>query len=299
MTLKLLEPTGARDPAESAALEEFCVRRLPGKDDLLLLYVNSPAVVIGRHQVPPAEADLSFLKRRGIPLVRRLSGGGAVFHDTGNINFAFVTGYDRAGFLRYDRFLTPVIEVLCRLGAPARFQPPNAISVDGKKFSGNAQFTDMRRMLTHGTLLFSADLDTLTRALSTGTPIRGSRGVASAPSPVTNLQSHLAEASDMDAFQNRFRHLLAERLGGLEPFSLSAEQEEEIDALAARYRSWEWTWGRTPRFVAEHSLPPEGIRLRLTVEGGIVREVEPIDADGALPSGILRRRYSELTRLWE
>ena len=299
MTMKLLERTGIRDPAESAALEEFCVRRLPGKGDLLLLYVNAPAVVIGRHQVPPAEADLSFLARRHISLVRRLSGGGAVFHDRGNLNFAFVTGYDRDRFRRYDRFLAPVIDVLRSLGVPARFQKPNAISVDGKKISGNAQFTDMRRMLTHGTLLFSADLDALHRALSPAASIRESRGVASAPSPVANLQSYLAERTDLDTFRNRFRRLLAQRLGRLDGFSLSDEQEREIGDLAAQYRSWTWTWGRTPRFVVDHRLPGQGIRLRLTVEGGVVREVDAIDADGALPSNVLLRRYSELLDLWQ
>ncbi len=290
---------GVSDPAGSAALEEFCVRHLPADLDLLIAYVNAPAVVVGRHQAPPAEADLSYLARKQIRLVRRLSGGGAVFHDPGNLNFAFVSAYRRDRFLRYDRFLAPVIEALQEIGAPVRFQEPNAIALSGRKVSGNAQFTDLRRMLTHGTLLFSADLDVLKKALTPRAEMVESRGVASAPSPVTNLNRFLRPLSDMAAFRRRLLAALEKRLGDFELLKLAESDRRRINRLHLKYRSWQWTWGRTPRFTVDQSLPgPGGVlrRLRLQVEGGIIREVlrpEGLSAS-ASDAGILLKSYDEV-----
>jgi lipoate-protein ligase A len=296
--MKLLDREGVSDPARSAAVEEFCVRHLSDEAELLLLYVNAPAVVIGRHQVAPAEADLSFLARENIRIVRRLSGGGAVYHDPGNLNFALVSAHRRDRFLRYDRFLAPVVESLREMGIPARFQAPNAIAVKNKKVSGNAQFTDLRRMITHGTLLFSADLDAMEKALSPRGAIVESRGVASVPSPVTNLNRFLEKPSDTADFRRRLLSELENRLGAFEPLRLSEGQQDLIDRLHRRYRSWQWTWGRAPRFAVDQPLrgPDGNVSVRLTVEGGIVRKVLRLDGLRRPPpdAEILFRPYDEV-----
>ncbi len=294
--MRLLDRRGVSDPAESAAVEEFCVRFLPAQTALLLLYVNEPAAVIGRHQVPPAEVDLSFLARRRIRLVRRISGGGAVFHDPGNLNFAFVTAYDRKRFLRYERSLAPVIDALREMGVPARFMAPNSVAVEGRKISGNAQFTDMRRMLVHGTLLFCSDLKTMAGALSPDDSVVASRGVASTPWPVANAKPFLREAADMATFRERFVSALADRLGGFEPLRLSGEQQRRIQRLCRRYRSWQWTWGRSPRFSADwvHVFNGEKQSVRLTVEAGTVsRAVLRSDPGRRVPE-MIGRAYSDL-----
>ncbi|MGD8368985.1 MAG: hypothetical protein PVG78_15210, partial [Desulfobacterales bacterium] len=172
-------------------------------------------------------------------------------------------------------------------------------AVNGLKVSGNAQFTNLRRMLTHGTLLFCADLDALQRALVSSAAIVDSRGMASVPSPVANLDSFFPQPPDMAGFKGQLLSALENRLGTFEALQLSEAQARRIDRLHRWYRSWQWTWGRSPRFSVDHQLSAgaEGpMRLRLTVEGGIVREALRLDGlQRATPDAkILLRPYDEV-----
>ena len=288
-------PSGA-DPAAHLALEEFCVKIIAPGSDLLLVYVNPPAVIVGRHQVPPAETDPVFLKSKGIDLLRRLSGGGAVFHDRGNINFAFVTGYDRRKFHNYRHFLSPVVEVLGRLGIESRFTPPNAVFIGGGKISGSAQFSDMHRMITHGTLLYRADLALLQNALRPAAGMIESRGVPSAKSPVANAGESLSDAPETNRFRDRFSFALAQVLGGCRPLTLAEDQCRQVASMARRYRSWQWTWGRSPTFVQDVVLSRKGgqTRVRLSVEGGTVVGAVHADRPGAPLAHLIGRRYDDL-----
>ena len=288
-------PSGA-DPAVHLALEEFCVKTLAPDSDLLLVYVNPPAVIVGRHQVPPAETDPVFLKSKGIDLLRRLSGGGAVFHDRGNINFAFVTGYDRRKFHNYRHFLSPVIEALGRLGIEARFTPPNAVFIGGGKISGSAQFSDMRRMITHGTLLYRTDLALLQNALRPAAGMIESRGVPSAKSPVANAGESLSDAPETNRFRARFSSALAEVLGGCRPLTLAEDQWRQVASMARRYRSWQWTWGRSPTFVQDVVLSRKGVetRVRLSVEGGIIVRAAHADRPAHRRPDLVGSRYDDL-----
>ncbi len=294
--MRLVDVPSGADPAIHLALEEFCAKILPPDRDLLLVYVNPPAVIVGRHQVPPAEAAPGFLKSEGIDLLRRLSGGGAVFHDRGNINYAFVTGYDRRTFHNYGYFLSPVIEALARLGIQARFQPPNALFIGGGKISGSAQFSDMRRMITHGTLLYRTDLSALEKALRPATGMIESRGVPSARSPVANAGETLSDAPEADRFRDRFSAALANVLGGRPPLVLADDQWQQVASMARRYRSWQWTWGRCPKFVQEVVLFLKGTeaRVRLAVENGIIVRAAPADRPGYSLADLAGRRYDDL-----
>src|SRR6185437_2638118 len=150
------------DARLNLALEEHVLRNRVEDDDLLLFYVNAPAIIIGRNQNTIEEIDSDVVAARGIRVVRRVSGGGAVYHDLGNLNFSFMTRDVHARFNRYDLFNRPVVDALRDLGVPAELGGRNDILVEGRKISGNAQFARPDRMFSHGTLVFDSNLDDVT-----------------------------------------------------------------------------------------------------------------------------------------
>ena len=156
---------GITDARLNLALEEHVLRNRIESDDLLLFYINAPAIIIGRNQNTIEEINADVVNDRGIRVVRRISGGGAVYHDLGNLNFSFMTRAVSARFNRYDLFNEPVVEVLRALGVPAEIGGRNDILAEGRKISGNAQFASAGRMFSHGTLLLDSNLDDVTAAL--------------------------------------------------------------------------------------------------------------------------------------
>src|SRR5688500_457223 len=156
---------GITDARVNLALEEYVFRNKPSDDDVLLFYVNAPSVIIGRNQNTIEEIDPDVVAARNIQVVRRISGGGAVYHDLGNLNFSFMTPKVIGRFNRYDEFTRPVTDVLRELGVPAELGGRNDILAGGRKISGNAQFARPDRMFSHGTLLFDSNLDDVTAAL--------------------------------------------------------------------------------------------------------------------------------------
>ena len=179
------------DPALNLALEEYCLRNLNPGFEYLLFYINRPSVIIGRHQNPFQEFNQKLAHQKGICLVRRISGGGAVYHDPGNLNFSFITDFTEEKLDYFKTLIEPILNTLQRLGVPARLTEKNNILVDGKKVSGNSQHTNMRRMLSHGTLLFDSELDVLKRVLDSRLVITQSRAVSSIKAKVTNISGHL------------------------------------------------------------------------------------------------------------
>ena len=153
------------DTAFNLALEEYCFRHLHPKADVFLLYANAPSVVIGRHQNPIEELDLEYAQQKGMQVIRRISGGGAVYHDHGNINYSLITSFQQDSLANIPRYLEPVVNALARLGIGAHIDSHNNICIDSQKISGTSQYSDTRRLLVHGTLLFDTDLWVLKRVL--------------------------------------------------------------------------------------------------------------------------------------
>jgi len=149
----LIKTPPTTNPYLNIAIEEYAVRNLDMSHDYLFIYSNAPSVVIGKNQNPFMEVNLPFLKTNNIKLARRISGGGAVYHEPGNLNFCYITESTKENFNNYKKFLNPIIEYLNSLGIPAVINQRNDIEVEGLKISGNAQFTSRNRMLSHGTLL--------------------------------------------------------------------------------------------------------------------------------------------------
>lgn len=267
----------SHDPFYNQAFEEFVFQAFQD-DDVFLLWQNSPAVIVGSFQNICREVHVETLRRLGIPVVRRMSGGGTVYHDLGNVNYTYITRQD--GPLDYDRCLQPVIEALNDIGVPARKNRTCDIAIGDRKISGSAQRSAGGRVLHHGTLLFQSDLAVLDQITTHHkNDCFQSKGTASAICTVTNIQDHLAAPMTLEEFKTR----LLDRMvpPGCPRLTLTAEQESEVCRLRdEKYRSWEWTWGRTPAFTYEKSGTFAGAPIRMAYQAkkGIVSNAE-IDCD--------------------
>lgn len=234
----LIRHNDVSDPAINLALEEHCLRNLNPGSEYLLFYINRPSIILGRHQNPFQEFNQELARQKGIVAVRRISGGGAVYHDPGNLNFSFITDFTEEKLDYFKTLIQPILSTLQHLGVPARLTEKNNIRVDGYKVSGNSQHTNMRRMLSHGTLLFDSDLEVLQRALESNLEIADSRAVSSIKSKVTSISEHLRHPIGIDAFRAEMVGGISDAFGELIEYQLTAEDREAIHRLAEKkYKS--------------------------------------------------------------
>lgn len=266
------------DARVNLAIEEHVLRNKMDVDDFLLFYINAPSIIIGRNQNTVEEINPAVVSSRGLTVVRRISGGGAVYHDLGNLNFSFMTPSVHGRFNRYELFTQPVVEVLQNLGVPAELGGRNDILAAGRKISGNAQFARPDRMLSHGTLLFDSNLDDVTEALVPRAGKLESKGVKSIRSRVANIIEFL----DRPITVVELREQIIERIFGtrdrsaIPTLQLSAADWTEIAALVKRkYGSWDWNYGENPRCNVQCSqrFTAGEIDVRINVEAGRVATV--------------------------
>ena len=272
----LIDNRDSRDPAIHLALEEFLLRQCPGGETLLLFYVNAPAVVIGRNQVPHGEVNLEEVMRRRIKVVRRLSGGGTVYHDPGNLNFSVIQPQGDEAILSPAEVLQPVVKGLNAMGVPVHTNTRHDILLDGLKVTGVAQYRTRDRCLTHGTLLVSADLEALRRVLAPDSEVLFSRGRPSIPSPVANLRHH-DPGLTMEKVRQALIRSLADRHGPVSALSLSLEDWDRVrKAARSKYDSWEWSLGRSPEFhLRRCAVFPWGrCAAILHIQRGIMSRIE-------------------------
>jgi len=266
------------DARINLALEEHVLRNRMGADDYLLFYINAPSIIIGRNQNTIEEVDSRVVAERGITVVRRISGGGAVYHDLGNLNFSFMTPSVHGRFNRYELFTRPVVDVLQDLGVPAELGGRNDILAGGRKISGNAQFARPDRMFSHGTLLFDSNLDDVTAALIPRPGKVESKGVKSIRSRVANITEFLKEPITVIELRER----IIEKIFGtrdrakVPTLELTDADWAEVDALVKRkYGSWDWNYGENPRCNVQrsHRFTAGEIDVRVNVEAGRVATV--------------------------
>jgi len=264
---------GNTDAHLNLALEEYVLRNKMGEDDLLLFYVNAPAIIIGRNQNTIEEINSDVVAERGINVVRRVSGGGAVYHDLGNLNFSFMTRDVHNRFNRYDRFNGPVVDVLRDLGVPAEIGGRNDILAGGRKISGNAQFATPDRMLSHGTLLLDSNLDDVTAALRPKPGKVESKGVKSIRSRVANISEFLSASMDVDELRER----ILERIFGtrdraqIPTLEISeADWDGVRELLGRKYGTMSWNYGENPssNVQRDHRFAGGEIDVRLDVKEG-------------------------------
>ena len=232
------------DPFFNQAFEQYVFEHFQS-DNIFFTWQNSPAVIVGQNQNIYREVDILKLFDKNIPVVRRMTGGGTVYHDLGNINYTFISDSDRN--LSYDRFLDPVINALCALGLNAHKNSVCDIAGDGLKISGSAQRTCKGRVLHHGTLLFDCDLSLLdSLTAKTKNQSIDTKGTLSTVSKVTNISAHLKEKMTVSEFERYLKNAVAEN-AAVE--RLSDEDIESINTLCSqKYHSDDWTYGKTPSF---------------------------------------------------
>lgn len=256
--MRFVDNQDITDPRINLAIEEHLLRNVQSAEPILLLYINEPAVIIGRNQNTVAEIDQAFVQAKGIHVVRRLSGGGAVYHDLGNLNFSFVS-HGRDHLHNFARFTEPVVQTLNRLGVPAELRGQSDIFANGKKISGNAQYASGTRMFSHGTLLFDSNLENLLKALNPSQAEISSNAVQSIRSFVGNVADMLPQPISI----YQLKKLLLEAVFGetvIPTYDLSEADWAQIHEISrTRYQNWDWNYGRSPQFNLHQSERFEGV----------------------------------------
>lgn len=268
-----IDNNGITDPQINLAIEEYALNNLDINETYLLFYINQPSIIIGRNQNTIEEINTEYVDKNNIIVVRRLSGGGAVYHDLGNLNFSFITKDDGESFHNFMKFTAPVIEALKKLGVNAELSGRNDIQVGERKISGNAQFSTKGRMFSHGTLMFDSEIENVVSALRVKKDKIQSKGIKSIRSRVANISEFLEEKLTMEEFRQL---ILSNIFGGSEnikEYKLTEEDWENIHKLSEeRYQNWEWNYGKSPKFNLQHNhrFPVGGIDVRLEVNKGMI-----------------------------
>ncbi|MEA5151957.1 MAG: lipoate--protein ligase [Oscillospiraceae bacterium] len=262
--------THSVDPCYNLAFEEYILKNR-GEGDWLLLWQNANTVVVGRNQNAAEEINRDFVREHGISVVRRETGGGAVYHDLGNLNYSFITDLGTPGELSIGRFTAPVCRALESMGVHAQTTGRNDVTVDGRKVSGVAQRVYGGRVLHHGTLLFDSDPAMVSGALNADPDKFASKSSKSVRSRIGNIRQFLPRDMTLSEFWARLLAELAQ--GGIEREEPSEGELAEIRALAdEKYRGYDWTYGRSPRFnySSRRRFPGGTLSARLEVKDGVI-----------------------------
>ena len=264
--------TAATDPHFNMAFDQACLQSPQVDEPVFFLWQNRPSVIIGLNQNPAAEVNLPYLRERGIVLARRVTGGGAVYHDLQNLNYT-ITGRSSDLNRDYPDYLQTVIRALKDLGVPAELNGRNDITVDGRKCSGFAKRVWRDRLMVHGTLMFNVDIEEMTRALAAPTSKLSAAGIESVRSRVANLMDYLPGCQDIAAFKAAMQERMA--AGGhridISPGLLAAAQKEANE----KFSTWEWIFGRSPAasFTASKKFPCGTIEARWSERHGRIEAI--------------------------
>jgi lipoate---protein ligase len=263
------------DPYFNLATEEYVLKEIA--DDSFMLWRNSPAIIVGKHQNTLAEINLDYVKQNNIKVVRRLSGGGAVFHDLGNLCFTFTQKGENEKLIDFRRYTEPILEVLIKLGINARFEGRNDLTIEGKKFSGNAEHIWKNKVLHHGTLLFSSHMPDLGAALNADPLKFKDKAVKSVRSRVTNISEHLKQPMDVMEFSALIESHIMEKNPDAKLYDLTEEDHRKINELVKKkYSTWEWNFGYSPTYNFRKILRTENsgtIEFDMDVREGVIREI--------------------------
>lgn len=274
--MRFVHNNNITDPSLNLALEEYILRSLPIDDDYLLFYINEPSIIIGKNQNTVEEINAEYVENNGIHVVRRLSGGGAVYHDLGNLNFSFIMKDDGQSFHNFKKFTEPVVRALRMLGVEAELSGRNDLQVGERKISGNAQFSTRGKMFSHGTLLFDSEIENVVSALKVNAEKYASKATKSIRSRVANISEFLAEPMTIEDFKHSLLTTIFDGEAEIPYYELTEQDWSNVRKLAdERYRSWEWNYGRSPAFNVRQTKRIEGagtFDVRLQVEDGIIAD---------------------------
>ena len=240
------------NPYYNMAFDEYCLESLSINEPVFYLWQNRPAVIVGFNQEVNTEVNLDYLKENGIDLVRRVTGGGAVYHDLGNLNYTIV-GRSEDLERDYPEYASIMAKALQKLGVSATLSGRNDILVEGRKVSGFAKRVCKNRLMVHGTLMYNVDVDVLTKVLNPSNTKLQSKGIASVRSRVANLCEYLPNVPDIQTFSKQLEEILSHHYQDTE-YQLSEEDLANIQQLTdKKFATWEWNYGRSPKATLTHS----------------------------------------------
>lgn len=258
------------------ATEEYLLTRFP-QEDILLFYVNAPSIIIGKFQNTLAEINLDYVNSKAIKVVRRMSGGGAVYHDLGNLNFSFHTLLGDKDFTDFSTFTEPVVSLLNKLDVPAKLEGRNDLLVDGKKFSGNAKLVKSGKMIQHGTILINSEMEILADALKVNPLKFIDKAVKSNRSRVTNLIDYLPKNTSTKTFKQLFIEEIKNQNKDAKVYNLNVEDIAGINKLVEeKYETWDWNFGFSPayNFKKAKKVPAGFIEIHLDVHKGQIQHIK-------------------------
>ncbi len=283
------------NPFFNIAAEEYALKAFD--EDVFMLWINSPSVIIGKHQIATAEADIVYTFNHNIPVIRRISGGGTVYHDEGNLNYSLLSNGKDGQLVDYAKYSGTVIRALGKHGVVASLQGKSNLVVDGKKFSGNAEHVFRQRVLHHGTLLFDSDLVALRKCIRPAHSGYTDRSIRSADSHIRNLSEHLPEKMNMQQFRDTLVEQVKEDFPGISEQHFSTQDRKAIQELIEnKYASMEWNFEYSPKYelIKEFKLGEELIKLEMRCEKGKIKQVAFYKGDQAAYTELARTLSNEL-----
>lgn len=276
----------SNDIRHNLATEQYLMSKTDLEVPFMLFYIEEPCVVVGRNQNLAEEINQKYCQENNVTVTRRLSGGGTMYQDTGNLCFSFVVPADKQKFGDFASLVQPIVDALHDMGATgAQVNGRNDLVIDGKKFSGNAMYTKHGRTFSHGTLMFDMQADNVAKALTVPADKIASKGIKSVRSRVTNIKPYLKpEFQNLNTYQ--FRDELIKRIfkvNSIEEaqakyeFKMDEEDQQAVDQLVADiYGNWDWVYGKSPKFTIQKRkhFPAGTIDARFLVEHGMISNVK-------------------------
>ena len=266
--------SSSNDPYFNIASEEYLLKNFT--DEFFMLYINEPSIIVGKHQNTLSEINLNYVETSGIKVVRRLSGGGSVFHDKGNLNFCFIRNIAANEDISFKRFTQPIVNALANIGIEATFSGRHDLLVKGKKISGNAMHVYKKRVLSHGTLLYKSQIGTLSSALKSNPSFFQDKAVKSNRSRVANISSFLASPPTIEAFTQQILGHIREINPDAKAYIFSDNDLATIDQLLKeKFGTWEWNYGYSPKYIfrKDGMLQGKSASINLKIEKGRIKEV--------------------------
>ena len=279
----LFVPNENNDPRINLAIEIFLLQEMKVDEPILLFYINEPSIIIGRNQNTIEEINKDYVDAHGIHVVRRFSGGGAVYHDFGNLNFSFIMPDDGNSFRDFEKLTKPIVQALHEMGVEgAQLKGRNDLVIDDMKFSGNAMYATNGRMFAHGTIMFDSDINEVVNALKVRKDKIESKGIKSIRSRVTNIKPFLPK-DKQDMTTEAFREEILLKIFGVDSvdqvktYTLTEEDWVKINEISDKYyRNLDWNYGKSPAFDIERRkrFPIGSIEVRFNVQEGKITEAK-------------------------